>query len=216
MSIRPRPFSFLIVVLLLAVTAGCTWSKVKRNYDKTKDFVFDSKPTTAPLYEDDDTPIIDLNYEAADELISDLSNDVDETAVIHIRSFINIADAGDPSPFGRIVAEQVASRLSQKDYRIAPPSRYKPMAAPAPVAESNSTMALDKDGPPPDVPCELTGSYLIGADVIYVSAQIARLTDGTVLAGYQWTLPVNKNTMTLLPQLRRPGGGTTPSVRTTL
>jgi hypothetical protein len=64
-------------------------------------------------------------------------------------------------------------------------------------------------------PCELTGTYLIADRVVYISARITALDNGQVMAAHSWTVPVNRNTRALLPQLKQ-NGGMRPSVRTTL
>jgi hypothetical protein len=214
-----RNCAYLLLVLALVSLPGCSWSKVKRNYDKTADFVFDIGPTSAPLNAEDETPIIDLNYEAADELASDLGNDIDKRSPIRVHPFVNVSRQADPSPFGRVVAEQVASRLAQRDLNVVMALAETRKAAPAPPlpADANATepggLAMLTKSAYPAAETAMTGNYLIGADVIYLSAQVADSVTGEVFSGWQWTLPVNRNTMTLLPQLRNPQGGLTPTVQ---
>lgn len=208
----------LVTAMLLGGLTGCSWNKVKRNYDQAADFVFDVGPTTAPLQEEDETPIIDLNYEAADELASDLGNDIDRLSTILVHPFVNLGQKTDPSPFGRVVAEQLAARLAQRDFAVlmagAAGTRQPIIAAPeANATAENEVFAKLTKSSFPAAQTEMTGSYLIGGDVIYLSTSISDLTTGAVYSGWQWTLPINKNTMTLLPQLKSPAGGVTPSVQ---
>ncbi|MGE4291337.1 MAG: FlgO family outer membrane protein [Desulfovibrio sp.] len=218
-----RNCAYLLLIVALACLAGCSWSKVKRDYDKAADFVFDIGPTSKPLSEEDETPIISLNYEAADELASDLGNDLDRESPIRVFPFVNVSWKADPSPFGRAVAEQVAARLAQRDFNVIMASS-EPQKTPAPApdptpnpGEANATAAdflstLGKSAYP-QTQAEMNGNYLIGADVIYLSASVTDSASGAVFSGWQWTLPVNKNTMTLLPQLRNVNEGLTPTVQ---
>lgn len=218
---RLRALALLLLVLCCALTA-CTWNKAKRQYDRAAHFVFDVGPTTAPLHEEDKTSIIDLNYEAGDEIVSDLKNDLPRFVPIVVHNFQNLGRPNDPSPFGHVVAEQVAARLTQWDYHVV---TQTPGPQPA-EKDSGDGARANTESTPETLPAQdpdeiqwpshadLQGSYLIAADVIYLSANISAGASGAVLAGWQWTLPVNQNTMTLLPQLRRPEGGLTPSVRT--
>ena len=198
-------------VALPLLTGGCSWSKTKRNYDKTVDFVFDVRPTTSDIYEEEDTPIIDLNYEAADELAGTMSDNAPLESPVFVERFTNMTDKNDPSPFGTIVAEQVAAGLVQEGVNVT--------AGAARLAEpelgQGEEAAVNFLGQAvPLKPSVLTGSYMIGQDVIYLSATITALRDDAVLAAFHWTLPVNDNMRALLPQLNDPVAGTTPSVAT--
>ena len=128
--------------------------------------------------------------------------------------FANLRDPNDAGTFGKIIADQVATRMAQRSYRIVmgppPPKQPEPEAKPE---EKTGIFTLKKEYR--SQPALLSGTYTIGEDLIYVSARLTRLEDNALLSGLNWTLPVNKNTRELVPQLKRPGEGTTPSVYTT-
>ncbi|MBN2139398.1 MAG: hypothetical protein JW718_00195 [Desulfovibrionaceae bacterium] len=232
---RTKTIILALAALAVLAAGGCSWTKTKRGIKNTYNEMFDNKPTASPLYIEDDTPIIELNYEAADELVSDLKSDIPKTSRIYRRPFLNADDPGDKAPLGRVVADQVAAYLAQKDFPVVngPP----PAPAPAPEAKSAEEQAQAQaetqaggqgEGKedqglfrPKDTALKkpmdavLEGSYTVGENVIYVSATVTLIEDGTVVSGYQWTLPINRNTRELLPRLKDPGG-LSPSVSTRL
>jgi hypothetical protein len=195
-----------VLALALAVTGGCTWRETKQNIADTKNFVLDTGATTKKLYEEDDTPTIELNYEAADALAKDLKDDLPPNSPISVERFTNEADPADKSPLGRVVSSQVASRLAKLDYKVTR-GAPRPVPAPAPPAEGQEP---PKELPPR--PCILSGTYLVGSTQILVHARVVAVDDDTELSGHDWTLPLNKETREMLPHLQR--GSATPSVKT--
>ncbi|SKA77147.1 hypothetical protein SAMN02745704_00955 [Paucidesulfovibrio gracilis DSM 16080] len=214
-----RFFAPAALVLLIGCVAGCSGSTAKKNYDSAADFFFDVRPTTTELRDEDTTPIRELNYEAGDELVRVLNDALEEHVRIVFHDFDNLGQPEDPSPFGFVSAEQVASRLTRAGYPVIPANAMQTMPQHGTMDEAEPT-DTDSAANAPDAEktlpglAELRGTYLIAADVIYLSATVRAVPTQTALASWQWTLPVNQNTMALLPQLRLPQGGTTPTVRT--
>ena len=217
-----RPI-FIILLLAPLVLAACTWKETKQTFVDAKNAVLGTEPTTSSIYPEDDTPIIELNYDAADELHHDIDAvEMPPGSKLYVKRFTNSTDADDRAPFGGIVADQVAARLAQRDHLITEgPPELAPVAEPKPMLEANATEENDSiflpqagKGDTTPMPAVLTGQYTIGENVIYVTAKIMRLDDGAVIAGHSWTLPQNRNTRELLPQLKAGTGGTTPAVQT--
>ncbi|MBU1247983.1 MAG: hypothetical protein KKB70_04735 [Proteobacteria bacterium] len=249
--------AFLGLLLLLS---ACSMREVKQNYDDTRNWVLNTEPTAKPSHVEDTTPLIDLNYEAADALDSDLWLKFAPSSPIYYQAFTNQADPTDTAPFGTVVADQVAARLAQLDHnvvsgdprsddyttpRISRTTATVPAATPQPGSKATSetstdlppdtetpkaTSATEENTSPapvsaktdlpideqfrPILPSVMTGTYLLGDDVIFVSAKITTLRDNQLISGYQWTLPINQNTRMLLPQMLSPQRGMTPTVQT--
>lgn len=215
---------FVAVLICAALASACTMREVKKNYDSTRNWVFETEPTAKPSHVEDNTPLIELNYDAADALDSDLWLKFDPKSPIYFKQFTNMTDPGDTAPLGRVVTEQVIARLAQSELNVVTGKpRPEDYEKPAPVmvmkSEDGEEMAVEEkpsaeEQMRPYTPSILTGTYLIGDDVIFISAKITSLRENRVVSGYQWTLPINQNTRTLLPQLMRPQRGMTPTVQT--
>jgi len=118
-----------------------------------------------------------------------------------------------------------AARLSSRSFLVTDgPAKIPPTVLPKPVEHDpypttpearEAEYKRTQEEFSPVRPCELTGTYLIADRVVYISARITALDNGQVMAAHSWTVPVNRNTRALLPQLKQ-SGGMKPSVRTSL
>jgi hypothetical protein len=231
-SKRCRTTCLLALVLLIsAVLAGCGstttsyYSRIKRTVVDAKDDVLGTRPTTAELFPEDSTPLIDISYDAADDLMGLFMPAMNRKSPIYYERFTNRVDPADPSPFGRLVSDQLAARLALRNFQVTsgparipdsqPPKRLEHDPLPTTLEARKAEAERMKDEISPPRPCVMTGSYLIADRVVYVSASITALDNGLVMAAHHWTVPVNRNTRALLPQLKQ-SGGMKPSVRTSL
>jgi len=227
-------FPILILPLLAALLlSGCGnpgtsyYSSFKRTAVDAKNDLAGTRPTTGELFQEDTTPLIDINYDAADMMMGNFMTALNKNSPIYTEPFTNRMDMGDPSPFGALVSEQVAARLALRNFMVTQgaPRKPAPKAKPTP---SDSPEGLALSGPEAKAaekaswqqqnearPCLLSGTYLLADKIIYVSARLTALDDGQVMAAHSWTIPVNRNTRSMLPQLRQTGG-MKPSVRTQL
>lgn len=233
MNANTRTILAAAAVAAVLILNGCGsapttyYTSLKRTMVDAKDDMMGTTPTTGPFFTEDPAPITDLNYDAADTMMGLFSPALNKNSQIYFENFTNRADMGDPSPFGALVSEQVAARLAMRNFRVTEgrPKKQPEHQAPDPALNSDQKprtpqeiMAQEKaerDMDYPPRPCLLSGTYLIAGKVIYVSAKIAALDDGQVMAAHSWTLPLNRSTRSMFPQLRE-RGGLTPSVRTSL
>jgi hypothetical protein len=219
-----------LAILAAAMLCGCSsstsyYNSIKRTVVDAKDDVLGTRPTTAELFPEDNTPLIDINYDATDTMIGLFMPALNKNSPIYVERFRNRVDPADPSPFGRLVSDQVAARLALREFKVTDgPAKIPPggdPAQPEPVpailsgpervaAEKKYQSTLNEARP-----CVLTGSYLIADKVVYVNAKLTALDNSQVMAAHAWTVPVNRNTRSLLPQIRLTGG-MRPSVSTSL
>ena len=235
MNARSHSIALPVVLAVLAslLCCGCGgtstsyYSSLKRTVTDAKDDVLGTRPTSAELFPEDSTPLIDINNDAADAMMGLFLHPLNKTSAIYVERFTNRVDLNDSAPFGALVAEQVAARMAARSFMVTEGRPGKPAPAVAPEPPSTPD-ALANSGPEAKAaakrrqaeldhprPCLLSGSYLIADKVIYISAKITALDDAQVMTAHSWTVPVNRNTRALLPQLRQ-NGGMKPSVRTTL
>ncbi len=221
-----------LAFLASAFLAGCGgssttsyYNSIKRTVVNAKDDVLGTRPTTAELFAEDNTPLIDISYDAADDMMGLFMPAMNRKSPIYYDRFTNRIDPADPSPFGRLVSEQVAARLALRSFLVTDgPAKIPPTVLPKPVEHDPMPTTPEarqaeaqrmQDEISPARPCVLSGTYLIADKVVYVSARITALDNGQVMTAHHWTVPVNRNTRALLPQLKQ-NGGLKPSVRTQL
>lgn len=228
MNARTFTPAFLMALLAALLLTGCGspgtsyYSSLKRTTVDTKNAITGNRPTTSELFEEENTPLIDISYDAADMMVGQFLPELNKRSPVYYEPFTNRIDMGDPSPFGALVSEQVAARLAQRAFMITqgrPPKTTPLAAAPAEGQQPPATQAAAKPktyGSNEPRPCMMTGTYLVTDKLIYLSARIATLDNGLVLGAHSWTVPVNRTIRELLPQIKRPTGGMKPAVRTQL
>ena len=113
-----------LVLLASAALAGCGstttsyYTRIKRTVVDAKDDVLGTRPTTAELFAEDGTPLIDISYDAADDMMGLFMPAMNRKSPIYYDRFTNRIDPADPSPFGRLVSEQVAARLALRSFLV--------------------------------------------------------------------------------------------------
>jgi len=209
----------LVVILTTLFASGCgnrMWESTKKTTSNTYDFMFDTAPTARSYHDASSIPIIELNYQAADIIYSNVGKfELSKHSAIFVRPFTNQKDPSDNSIFGRVVTEQIADRLVQRGVLITDGEpnetdyEYGKGIAPADYRSMNA----NKLSKLPARTAMLTGTYVIGDNYIYMAAKVIRLVDKTVVSGHNWTLPITDNIRQMLPQLKLEDG-LEPSVKT--
>ncbi|OIO03656.1 MAG: hypothetical protein AUJ49_04180 [Desulfovibrionaceae bacterium CG1_02_65_16] len=202
------------------------YSTLKRTVVDAKDDVLGTTPTSSAFFNDDDTPLTSINYDAADTMMGMFSPALNKNSPIYYENFTNRVDMNDAAPFGALVAEQVAARLAMRNFRVtAGKPRLIKDEGPNPLLtndidprtpqEKLAKAQAERDMDQPPQACLLSGDYFVAGRVIYITAKVTALAGGQIMAAHSWVAPLNRSTRAMLP---RPAGnaGMTPSVRTSL
>lgn len=130
-----------------------------------------------------------IAHALADGLEYNLVQHLDRTRPILFTSFVDLDNLNSSSTFGRLLGEQVASRMSQLGYRV---MELKLRQGSMIVNENAGEMILSRDlrdvRTSQDTQGVLVGTYTIIDDAIIVSAKLLSTLDGAMLATYDTTL----------------------------
>jgi hypothetical protein len=209
----------LMMILTTIFASGCgnrMWESTKKTTSDTYDFMFDTAPTARSYHDAASIPIIELNYQAADTIYSNVGQfELSKHSAIFVRPFTNQNDPSDGSIFGQVVTEQIADRLVQRGVLITDgePGETDSAYAKGISQADYRTMNSNKLNKLPPRAAMLSGTYVIGDNYIYMAAKVTRLVDKTVISGHNWTLPITDNIRQMLPQLKL-DDGLEPSVKT--
>ncbi len=215
-------------LLLCACGSGPTsyYTTMKRTVVDAKDDLLGTTPTAEPFFKDDETPLTNINYDAADTMMGLFSPAVNKNSPIYYQNFTNRANMVMTSTFGSLCAEQVADRLAMRGFRVTAgrPQQTRDQG-PNPLLNDNfeprtpqeklSKAQAERDMDDPPRACLLSGDYLVAGRVIYVTARVTALADGQVMAAHSWVAPMNRSTRAMLGRISR-RDGMTPSVSTSL
>jgi len=199
--------------------SGCGnrfWEDTKGTASDSYNYVFDTAPTARAYHEQESIPIIEINYQAADVLYSNVGHyELSKKSPVYVSKFINQNEPSDNSIFGHVMTEQISDRLVQRDVLITageprPDDYFLPKGVEL-KRYSNPPQGRVENLPPRAA--ILKGTYVIGDNYIYMSAKIIRLDDKAVVSGHNWTIPISDNVRQMLPQLKLENG-LEPTVKT--
>lgn len=174
-----RHLTVIIAVMAMAVFSACSGYK-----ERTLNYL-GKRPTTGPFFQQDDTPLVELNYKAGNKIASLLSQRLPIGSPITVRIF-NLRGSSLVTDFAKISTEQVASRIAQEGFAVVADDSGYPMLSP-------------EEGMPDPVRCILAGAYTVGPKKIYLTAAVTTVADGEIIGSWDWTVPLNHNTRALLP-----------------
>jgi TolB-like protein len=144
-----------------------------------------------------DADVASASYAAADRLMSQIAVPLDPSKPILVASLADIDDLERSSALGRLIAEQVGSRLSQLGYAVVE-SKLRSTVAINPNGEFVLSRDVRKISGAHAAQLVLAGTYTPGDKAVYVSLKLVRLVDGQVVASFDYALPAGPNTRSLM------------------
>ena len=156
------------------------------------------EPRTAKLVDIDDSDyLITKTYGAADKLVEQLDK-LDQNDGFVVASFVDINSLDQSSSFGRISAEQVASRLAQHGFKILDVKLRKEdilIQSAQDSPDNPGEFLLSRDlkegiGPQHDVSAVVVGMYTTSryGRNTHVSVRALKVEDGSILAAHDFSL----------------------------
>ncbi|MBL7202856.1 MAG: hypothetical protein ISS63_00815 [Desulfobacteraceae bacterium] len=144
--------------------------------------------------------LLESSYAAADSLGRGLRfRGVSLDEPILAASFVNIDDLTKSSTLGRIVSEQIASRLAQHGFKIV---EVKLRQESVFIKEGKGEFLLSREvlnlGASRSAHAVLVGTYAVSKNFIFVSARVVRAEDSSVVTGYDYELPNDVTTKSML------------------
>lgn len=138
-------------------------------------------------------------YAAADQLRGQLQDKLDLFQSIVPATFVDMDNLETTSPLGRLMARQVASRLTQHGYILTELKLRKDVAMRKGQGEFLLSRDLDEIRQKnTKAQAALVGSYLMANNTLFVTAQVVRIRDQAVLASQEFQLPVTSDLRAML------------------
>ena len=154
---------------------------------------------TLPALSFEPTSLSGQNFIAADVIAEQMSGKVHRNSPVLIASMVQLNDLGHTSALGRLVMQQVASRISQYGYRVLEPRIKKDFS----IIPKKGEFILSRDvsqlmQKEYDAQVVLVGSYVPTPYKVYVSIRLLRVADGAVVAAHEYTLTKKREFSALL------------------
>ncbi len=140
-------------------------------------------------------PLIEASYKAAEKLMKKSAQFyLDQDKPILVASFVNIDDVQHSSTLGRLISEQIKSRVAQLGYKVIEVKLRDSVF----VQRQNGELLLSREildiTQIHDAHAVIVGTYgmIREAQQTYVNAQLIRARDNVILSAYDFTLPLVK------------------------
>ncbi len=155
----------------------------------------------------DDTDLVKASYDAADALVKEATyytqthtkkGGLIPSKPILVASLVNVDDMQSSSTFGRIVAEQIGSRVAQNGYRVIEMKLRDSVF----IQEHRGELLLSRElidiSKAHDAHAVVVGTYAASKYVAYVSVKMVSTADSSILSSYDYSVPVGTDTRQLL------------------
>ncbi|HSV29917.1 MAG TPA: FlgO family outer membrane protein [Candidatus Omnitrophota bacterium] len=157
-----------------------------------------SDPTAPKANVTPSQSLIAHSYGATDRLLAEMKSGIDPAQPILVTTLADNDDLTASSSFGRLVSEQMASRLVASGLTV----HEVKLANRLMVREGTGQLILSRDvtqlGKSSGAQAVIAGTYTVADDVVFVNTKFMRATDGKVLAAYDYTLALDANLRKLI------------------
>lgn len=168
-----KKLASLFIFVFIFTAIGCGSRNVSTNYH-SPDGSYSSN-------------IIDAAYKIADSF-----NHLDKDSTLIVTSFANINNLEESSPFGRMISEYVASRLSQNGFKIKEIKLRKKSIF---MDKGQGEFILSRDmievGNNHDVTYFIVGTYTKSSGTVYVSARTINPRDSLIVSSCDVYIPLD-------------------------
>lgn len=181
----------LALACLLLLTVGCSTITGKKEVD--------------------DTDLVKASYKAADFMVKEATTYrakktvLTPTKPILVASLVNVDDMQSSSTFGRIVSEQIGSRVAQNGYHVIEMKLRDSVF----IQEHRGELLLSRElidiSKAHDAHAVVVGTYAASKHVVYVSVKLVSTIDSSILSSYDYSVPVGTDTRQLL-MMKTSGG----------
>lgn len=149
----------------------------------------------------EDQDLVSSSYAAAEALAQKAAENgylLSGGKPILVASFVNVDDVRYSSTFGRMVAEQISSRLAQKGLKVMEVKLRDSLF----IKEQTGELLLSREildiSKVHDAFAVVVGTYAEGKRTVYVTTKLVRADGNAIIGSYDYSLPVGVDTRQLL------------------
>ncbi len=153
-----------------------------------------------------DNNLVTASYRIVDHLEDNMIAHLTYDDLIIVASFVDVSDLKKSTPFGRIMAEQIGSRFSQKGYKVIEMKlRQHSIFV---DSENNGEFLLSRNlkdiSLNHNASAVVVGTYTPAYDKVYVSTRIVDPNSSIILASYDHMIPFHYKDMNALIRNTKP------------
>ena len=141
-----------------------------------------------------------VSYRATEQLAGTARPMLDTGSRVLIASLADIDDLDRSSTFGRMVGEQVSSRMAQLGYAVQEVRLRNSLMVREGTGELILSRDLNRIGRESNAQAIVAGTYAVGGRWIYVTLRMIGAGTGQVLSAVDFVVPVDRDTAKLVAQ----------------
>lgn len=158
---------------------------------------------TGPNYQAAETSeFTQANYSAVDKLVAATAVPIDKSVPVLIATVVNIDSLNQSSRLGRLISEQVSTRLTQRGYNVVEMKLRNNVY----IREGAGELLLSRDvrelSKNYNAQVVVVGNYAVAAGYVYLTLKAVTATDNRVIAAINYLLPLTENNRAMLEQPR--------------
>lgn len=143
--------------------------------------------------------LVSCGYRIADQLIMNLNQEINRTDSIIVATFADVNNLEKSSTFGRIIAEQISSRLSQRGYKV---SEIKFRKNSVFMQKEKGEFLLSREmrnvSKKYKASALVVGTYGEAFNAIYLSARIITPTNSLIISSCDFALQLGARSQAIL------------------
>ncbi|BBO85604.1 hypothetical protein DSCO28_61700 [Desulfosarcina ovata subsp. sediminis] len=149
--------------------------------------------------------ILEASYAAADVITSDLKKRIgDRDGTIISASLVNINDLEESCPLGRLISEQVSSRVARHGYHVLEMKlRQRSVYIKKGQGEFLLSREIKELSKTHNSAFVIVGTYAVAEGSVYVSIRVVDAVENTIVTGCEYQLERNYQTNSLLTEYLR-------------
>lgn len=138
------------------------------------------------------------NYSAVDKLFTAPAVPVVKDAPLLVSTMVNIDSLNQSSRFGRLISEQIATRLTQLGYNVVEMKLRNDVY----IREGTGELLLSRDvrnlSKNYNAQVVVVGNYAVATGYVYLTLKAVTIADNRVIAAVNYQLPLTENNKVLL------------------
>ncbi|MDP2829233.1 MAG: FlgO family outer membrane protein [Sulfuricellaceae bacterium] len=154
---------------------------------------------TGPTYRAAETSeFTQANHLAVDKLVAATAVPVVKNVPLLVATMVNIDSLSQSSRFGRLISEQIATRLTQLGYSVVEMKLRNDVY----IREGAGELLLSRDvrdlSKNYNAQVVVVGNYAVAAGYVYLTLKAVTVADNRVVAAVNYLLPLTENNKALL------------------
>lgn len=138
------------------------------------------------------------NYSAVEQLISSTTVPINKSIPVLVATLVNIDALNSSSRFGRLISEQVSTRLSQQGFNVIEMRIRSDIY----IREGSGEMMLSRDvrdlSKNYQAQVVVVGNYALASGYVYLTLKVVTLADNRIIAAVNYALPLTENNLAML------------------